>query len=364
MKNTLFDRISIIGLGLIGSSIARGIKKHHIADILVGCDLSNESLNIARAQKMIDVATTDPKIAVAESQLVIIATPPASMETVAMQISPALVEGAIIMDTGSVKQCAIEAIAPHLPAHVHFIPAHPIAGSEQSGISAGRADLLHKKHVVVTPDAPLEDGILRKVNSFWNFLGARVEAMPPAIHDHLYAYISHLPQLLAFAAQHIITQTPEEDSIMQRFMRLQKSRPALWTEIFLLNKTPLLAALDNYLDVFVHIGRELQEAPEVAPAEDISRSEIETMFARIAASCLATTIMQAEEKSGFSYARYGGSGLHDFMAPIESPPEPHIEIISNHSRQVLPYMRHFADRLKALREKIDSLNAFDLQNLL
>jgi cyclohexadieny/prephenate dehydrogenase len=237
-------------------------------------------------------------------------------------MAPGLADGAIIMDTGSVKLFPIKVISQYLPLNVSFVPAHPIAGGEQSGISAGRADLLHKKQVIVTPSEPLSGDLLRKVTSFWNFLGARVEGMPPDIHDYLYAHISHLPQLLAFATKEIVQSTPN-DEMMMRFTRLQKSNRKLWTEIFLLNNGPVLAALDRYLDVITHIKSELQQAPDEGSNDNISTYDQECMFARITASALVTTIMEAEKKNGFSFARYAGGGLRDFNAPVENPPEPH-----------------------------------------
>ncbi len=157
VSSSVFDRITIIGLGLIGSSIARAVHERGLAKTIVGCDHNEISLAYARKHGFIDTAESDPPKAVAGSDLVILATPPSTLADIAQSIAPHLKPGAIVMDVCSVKQPAIDAIAPHIPPGVDFIPAHPIAGSEQSGIAAGRADLFERKQVIITPKEPLQD---------------------------------------------------------------------------------------------------------------------------------------------------------------------------------------------------------------
>ena len=260
MAKPLFPRIAVIGLGLIGSSIARAAHERGLAGNIVGFDANELSLASARKQHYIDVAAKDLAEAAAGSQLIIIATPPSALAGIAEAIAPHLEKGAIVMDVCSVKQAAIDAIAPHIPAGVDFIPAHPIAGSEKSGAGAGRGDLFERKHVIVTPGEAVETGALKAVTAFWKALGARVEAMPPGIHDVVYAYVSHLPHLLAFAAAGPLAAY-KEDEKLQSFLRLSESNPALWAEICVLNRENVLAALDRYLDAVAHIAGELNTAP-------------------------------------------------------------------------------------------------------
>lgn len=364
MAEPVFERITIIGLGLIGGSIAKAVRKNHVADIILGCDSSSGTLNIARSQKIIDIASNDAAQAVRESQLIIIATPPASLEVIAKYIAPNLLRGALVMDTASVKEFVMHNVGSHLPDDVSFVPVHPIAGSEQSGFSASRADLFTKKRVIVTPGEPLEGDVLQKITRFWTAIGARVEGMPPDIHDRIYAYVSHLPQLLAFACKDIFERQAKNETIIL-FSRLGFSNPALWNEIFTLNAQHILPALDRYIDVVFHVLQELIEGNKIhaAATEKTERPEA-ALFARIVASCLVSTVMEAEKKSGFAYARYAGSGFNDFIAPSTLPPEPDIEHISKQSSAVISLLRTYIDRLALLRNAIAQTNIKELTRLL
>lgn len=348
-----FERITIIGLGLIGSSIARAAHKHKLAQTIVGCDTNEVSMAFARKQGFIDVASYNAAAAVMESQLVIIATPPITYSEISRVIAPKLAHGVIVMDTASVKRPAMEAIARYLPMHAQFVPTHPIAGSEQSGVSAGRADLFKKKRIIVTPDEPLQGEVLEKINSFWQAMGARVEGMPPHIHDMVYAYVSHLPQFLAFASTSCLAgviQDMQTSPVLSKFMRLGGSNPGLWGEIFEYNKDNLLIALNEYLNVISHVHDELIDAPDDAPQGDDDRLARSVLFPRIAASCLITTIMQAERKAGFPFARYAGTGLEDFTAPATQAPDADIEQISHQSAAVAPILRQFIGELASKRQ--------------
>lgn len=354
----IFDRITLIGLGLIGSSIARACRTNQAAYKIVGCDDSETVLAYARQQNIVDVAMRDPRTAVAHSNLVILATPPSTLAYIAQQIGPLLTPGTLVMDTASVKLAAVEAIAPYLPPHVHFIPAHPIAGSELSGISASSANLFERRRVVVTPEAPLEGELLKKITRFWGALGARVEGMPAALHDHIYAYVSHLPQLLAYAVGQTIPGYARQETL-SRFLRKSSANIQLWAEIFALNKTNLLAALDRYLDAISHIVNELKSAPAdaspVQPADPALAATV--LFPRIAASCLITTVMEAERKAGLSFARYSGAGFADFASPATSAPDNDLERISSQYPHVVALLETYSAHLKQWREKIEGPQA-------
>jgi cyclohexadieny/prephenate dehydrogenase len=350
----MFQRITIIGLGLIGSSIARAAHEKKLGKTIVGCDRNEVSLAYARKHGFIDSAEADPAEAVAGSDLVILAAPPSALEELAAAIAPHLAQGALVMDVSSVKQAAIEAVAPHIPAGVTYMPAHPIAGSEHSGISAGRADLFERKRVVITPSDP-NDLAVPLVTAFWHSMGGHVEGMPAHLHDLIYAYVSHLPQLLAFAAARQLEQVDSDgDELLQKFLRLSNSSPTLWVDIFLMNRANLLAALDRYLDVVKHIIAELGDAPEDEPtAHDQQMARI-ALFPRIAASCLITTVMEAEKKAGFSFARYAGTGFADFTYAASQPPEEDIERISAQYQSVIAILVDYADAIKTLRRAIDT----------
>ncbi len=348
--SALFERITIIGLGLIGSSIARACREYKLADIIVGCDTNQTSLTYARSHEFIDSPVHNPHTAVSQSQMVILATPPSAFEAVTRNMAPNLKPGVIVMDTASVKRMAMQAIGAHLPTHVDFIPAHPIAGSERSGISAGSADLFQKKRVIVTPNEPLQSGALQTITSFWKGMGARVEGMPAEMHDTIYAYVSHLPQLLAYAAHHVTGNSPA----LEQFLRLSHSNPDLWSELFYLNQDNIIIALDRYLDAINHVTHELQQAPvdtESKSDEAVART---VLFPRIAASCLITTVMEAEKKAGVPFARFAGTGFADFTSPASQPPDGDIESISQHHRMVIRALGQFSEKLQAFRSALAS----------
>ena len=358
MSQHLFHRITIIGLGLIGSSIARAVHEKNIAGTIVGYDRNEISLAYGRKHGFINIATSDIQDSVKDSDLIIIATPPSTLENIAKAIAPALKTGCIVMDVCSVKEAAIAAIAPQLPAGVHFIPAHPIAGSEHSGIAAGRPDLFERKRVVITPEeSQLQTPVILRASDFWKVMGARVEAMPAHLHDMIYAYVSHLPQLLTFAVGNIIkSDSKPETELLQKFRRLSHSNTEMWAEIFLLNKDNIIRALNRYLDAITHITKELSEAPEGTINKMDKNLASTALFPRIVASCLITTVMEAEKKSGFPFARFAGSGFADFTYPASQPPEGDIESIANQYQAVQAILNVYIDRLKAMGIAIDAEN--------
>jgi cyclohexadieny/prephenate dehydrogenase len=349
VSQPLFNRIAIIGLGLIGGSIARAARERGLANIIAGFDANDVSVAYARKHKCIDVAAGNVAEAVAGSDLVILATPPFTLEAIAEAIAPHLEKGAIVMDVCSVKQAAMDAIAPHIPEGVEFIPAHPIAGAEKSGASAGRGDLFVQKRVIVTPDHPEQTDALRIVAAFWQDMGARVEAMPAHLHDLVYAYVSHLPHLLAFATSAMLVAY-ENNGKLQQFLRLSNSNPAMWAEIFSLNQENVLLALDHYL----------MQAPDGSTSEDDTALSYTSLFPRIAASCLVTTIMQAEKRAGFAFAHFAGSGFADFVSPAAVPPEDDIEQISGHYKTMAKILKDYIARLKKLRGAMVKGNVSDL----
>lgn len=354
MYSHMFERMTVIGLGLIGSSIARAAHEHKIAAHIVGCDRNEVSLAYGRKQGFIDSAVQNPEIAVKDAEMVILAAPPAALGELARAIGPHLAKGSIVMDVCSVKQAAIAAIAPHIPEGVDFMPAHPIAGSEHAGVSAGRANLFEKKRIIVTPKE-LQDNILQVVTSFWQQLGAKVEGMPAHLHDQIYAYVSHLPQLLAFAAATPLAPyaaEAESNPSLKKFLRLSGSPADMWTEIFELNKENIISALDRYLDAISHIREELKKAPPDAAGKEDDRLARTRLFPRIAASCLITTVMETEKKSGFSFARYAGSGFADFTIPAADEPEGDLERISSQYNSVARAIDEYTARLKSLRAAI------------
>lgn len=355
MAPPLFERMTVIGLGLIGSSIARAAHERKIAATIVGCDQNEMTLAYGRKQGFIDIAAYNPAVAVKDSQLVVIATPPSTLESVGRQIAEHLSEGALVIDTCSVKRVATEALGKRLPAQVQFIPTHPIAGSEHTGVSGGRADLFEGKRIIITPDEPLQSSSMQLINQLWERMGARVEGMPPHVHDLVYAYVSHLPQLLAFACvapMGNLSVPPRTGSTLARFLRLGGSSPLLWSDIFNYNKDNVQKGLDEYLDVLSHIYGELGRAPEGEGKQEDDILVRTVLFPRIAASCLITTVMNAERKAGFPFARYTGTGFADFTSPATSAPDEEMEKISAHSRALRAIVKDYIDELIRRRAEL------------
>lgn len=357
MTTAIFKQITIIGLGLVGGSIARAAHENRLAEKIIGYDLNEISLAFALKEKFIDIAGASLEKSVAGSGLVIIATPPSTLGDIAQAIAPHLAIGAIVIDVASVKRPAIEAIAPHFPSNIIFIPTHPIAGNEKTGVRAGSADLFAKKRVIITPEAPPEPEILKKLTAFWAGMGARLEGMPAEIHDLIYGYMSHLPQLIAFCLEkplgEFFTRT-EGKPIYKSFLRIASSSPELWAGIFELNKDNLLKGLDRYIDVISHVYNELKSAPGSEESKNDPELAHTVLFPRIVASCLVTTVMEAERNAGIPLARYAGTGFADFTAPAIIPPDADIEQISAQYKLVETILDKFLLRLKLFRTALAS----------
>ena len=358
----VFKQMTIIGLGLIGSSIARAVREKGLAGKIIAYDTNELSCAFAKKEKIVDSAFYGEENlgkSVENSDLVIIATPPASLEDIAEKIKDFLASGAIVMDMASVKQPAITAISPHIPKNVIFIPAHPIAGSEKSGVGAGKADLFVGKRIIITPEIPPEGEILEKLIDFWHSIGARLEGMPADIHDNLYAYMSHLPQLIGFCIEKPLGKYFGENfdnPVYKSFIRLAGSPPELWAEIFASNSGNVLPAVDRYIDVVSHVYGELKNAPKDEENKQQIYEELAytVLFPRIVASCLVTTFMEAEKKAGFAFYPYAGTGFADISAPAIATPEEDIEKISTQYEIVGKILGEFIIALKNFRGALAS----------
>jgi cyclohexadieny/prephenate dehydrogenase len=247
-------RVAIVGLGLIGSSVARAVSER-LSDVgVIGHDASDEVRQIARKLGLCDAIIDDPAAAVADADLVILAVPVGRMADAAAAIAPGLKADAIISDVGSSKAGVAEALARALPDHV-IIPAHPVAGTENSGPAAGFASLFDGRWCIVTPDAGASDDAVTAVTSFWQALGAKVEMMDAAHHDMVLAVTSHLPHLIAYTIVGTASELEEvtESEVIKYsaggfrdFTRIAASDPVMWRDVFLANKDAVLATLQRF----------------------------------------------------------------------------------------------------------------------
>src|ERR1700736_5573423 len=249
-----FQRIAVIGLGLIGSSIARGVEQLGLAQELVATDASPEvrarAVEIGLANR---IAADNPE-AVKGADLVIACVPVGVCGEVAKDIAAHLKPGAIVSDVGSVKSAVLREMGKHLPESVHFIPAHPVAGTEHSGPDSGFADVFVNRWCILTPPEGTDPDAVEKLRGFWAALGARVETMTPDHHDLVLAITSHLPHLIAYT----IVGTADElgqvtsSEVMKfsaggfrDFTRIAASDPTMWRDVFLANKEAVLEMLGN-----------------------------------------------------------------------------------------------------------------------
>jgi cyclohexadieny/prephenate dehydrogenase len=263
----LFDRVALIGIGLIGSSLARRLRRDGLAREIAAATRSPATLAKVQALRLADRATLDPAEAARGADLVVICTPMGAYEEVAQAIAPVLKPGAIVSDVGSVKQAAIAALAPHLPKHIHLVPGHPVAGTEHSGPESGFATLFEGHWTILTPPAGTDAGAVERVAELWRRCGAQVEVMDPAHHDHVLAITSHVPHVIAYAivgtATDLEAHTKSEvikfaASGFRDFTRIAASDPVMWRDILLNNRDAVLEMLGRLVEDVTGLQRAIR----------------------------------------------------------------------------------------------------------
>jgi len=252
---TLFNRVALIGVGLIGSSIARAAKAQGAAGTIVATARSAKTRMRVAELGIADQVMESNGAAVEGADLIIISIPVGACGAVAKEIGPHLKAGAIVSDVGSVKGSVVRDMAPHLPKNVHFVPAHPVAGTEYSGPDAGFAELFVNRWCILTPPEGTDPKAVEKLTAFWRLLGANVETMAPDHHDLVLAVTSHLPHLIAYTivgtADELQTVTRSEvlkfsAGGFRDFTRIAASDPTMWRDVFLANKDAVLEMLGRF----------------------------------------------------------------------------------------------------------------------
>ena len=247
----LFKRIALIGIGLIGSSLARVVKRDGLAGHIAACARSAETLEAATRLGIADSTTRDPVEAVRDADLVIICTPIGSYGAIAKAIAPALVRGAIVSDVGSVKRAVIESLAPLLPAGVHLVPGHPIAGTENSGPEAGFDTLFEGRWFIITPPEGTDPEAVERVAELWRRTGSLIAIMDAGHHDNVLAITSHIPHLIAYTI--VGTATDLEDDLKSEVVKY--SDPVMWRDIFLNNREAVLEMLGRFTEDLTALQR-------------------------------------------------------------------------------------------------------------
>jgi len=260
----MFKKMALIGIGLIGSSIALAARAHNLVEGIAISTRRPETLEEARALGLGDSYTLDPAEAVRGADLVILCTPVGAYEGVMRQIAGALAPGAILSDVGSVKGFVQKTVGPHVPKGVAFIPAHPIAGTEHSGPGAGFPELFIGRWCVLTPEKDIDPIALDRLTSFWQALGSNVEVMEASHHDMVLAITSHVPHLIAYnivgTADDLEAHTKSEvikfsASGFRDFTRIAASDPVMWRDVFLTNREAVLEMLGRFLEDLSQLQR-------------------------------------------------------------------------------------------------------------
>ena len=251
----LFARVALIGIGLIGSSLAHVIRKKKLAGEITGYARSEATRLKALELGLVDRIYPAAAEAVAGADLVILCSPVGTYGALAAEIAPALKPGAILTDVGSVKGAVVKDVLPHVPSGVHFIPGHPIAGTEQSGPESGFAELFLNRWCILTPLPNADDAVVEKLAAFWRACGSNVETMTPEHHDLVLAITSHLPHLIAYNIVSTAADLEEVTSSevikysaggFRDFTRIAASDPTMWRDVFLNNKDAVLEMLGRF----------------------------------------------------------------------------------------------------------------------
>lgn len=263
----MFQRVALIGLGLIAGSMALAMRESGLAGRIAGYARSDETRDVARQIGLVDEVTDSVAEAVAGADLVVLAVPVGAMGPVAAEIAPHLAPGAILTDVGSVKQSVIEAVAPHVPKGVHFIPGHPLAGTEHSGPRSGFPSLFRNRWWLLTPLPDSDPAAVARLTELVRALGANVETMEPAHHDLVLAVTSHAPHLIAYTmvgvADHLRRVTDDEvikysAAGFRDFTRIAASDPTMWRDVFLHNREATLDILGRFAEELFVLQRAIR----------------------------------------------------------------------------------------------------------
>jgi cyclohexadieny/prephenate dehydrogenase len=281
MSAAAFDRVAFIGIGLIGSSLARVVRRDRLAGHVAVAARTRETLDKAVDLGLADSVHTDPAEAVADADLVVICTPMGAYAAVAAAIGPHLKAGCIVSDVGSVKGSVLRDVAPHLPAGVHLVPGHPVAGTEHSGPEAGFAELFQDRWCILTPAPGTDAAAVETVSALWRAAGMNVSVMEADHHDRVLAMTSHLPHLIAYSI--VDTATQLEDDLQKEvitfsaggfrdFTRIAASDPTMWRDIFLANRDAVLDVLGRFTEDLTALQKAIRRGDGDALFDAFSRT--------------------------------------------------------------------------------------------
>ncbi|MGD9502530.1 MAG: prephenate/arogenate dehydrogenase family protein [Methyloceanibacter sp.] len=307
MTTTLYDTLALIGVGLIGSSIARAARAHGAVRQIVATARSPKTRARVAELGIADKVVATNAEAVKDADLVIVCIPVGACGAVAGEIGPHLQPGATVSDVGSVKSSIVRDMGPHLPKTVHFVPAHPVAGTEHSGPDAGFAELFDGRWCILTPPEGTDAAAVDRLAAFWRLIGAKVEIMTPEHHDIVLAITSHVPHLIAY---NIVGTAADMEEVTQSevikfsaggfrdFTRIAASDPVMWRDVFLNNKEAVLEMLGRFSEDLAALQRMIRWSDGEA---------LEALFTRTRA--IRRSIIEAGQDTGA--ADFGRPHAHD-----------------------------------------------------
>jgi len=281
MKTFYIDKLAVIGVGLIGGSLALALKEVGAVGHVVGVGRGLANLETALRLGVVDSFTQSLAEGVADADLVFLATPVQSLGTVAEQAMPHLKPGAILTDGGSVKQAVIDAIEPHLRDDVHFVPGHPIAGTENSGAEAAFAGLYRDRRCILTPTRRTSEAAIESIRRMWQLVGSQVVMMEVDKHDRVLAAISHLPHMVAYALVNAVGAYDRYgENILEYsaggfrdFTRIASSDPTMWRDIALTNRDALVEMMGQFETFFAELKEDVASGSDERLFEFFRRSK-------------------------------------------------------------------------------------------
>ncbi len=283
MTPPIYERIALIGLGLIASSMCRAMQRGGLAGEIVGTARSAGTRDAARRIGLCDRVTDSAAEAVEGADLVVLCVPVGAMEAVARAIGPHLKPGATVSDVGSVKQAVVAAVAPHLPETVHFVPAHPLAGTERSGPEAGFAELFDNRWCLIVPQPGSAPAAVGRLESLWRGMGAETDRMSADHHDLVLAVTSHAPHLIAYTMVGVaddLRRVTDSEVIkysaagFRDFTRIAASDPTMWRDVFLNNKDATLEILGRFTEELFALQRAIRTGDGARLFEYFSRTRM------------------------------------------------------------------------------------------
>jgi len=252
----MFKKVCIVGCGLIGSSIARAIRKNRLSSKIVSSNRSDIINKKVIKLRIVDDSSSDTKKMVKDSDLIIICTPLSSYEDVISKIKDSLKDGTILTDVGSVKENVISLVEKNVPKNVSWISSHPIAGTEESGPEAGFSELFENRWCILTPSKKANDKDIKLLETFWKKMGSKVDIMDAKQHDYILSITSHIPHLIAYNIVNttLNVQCKKESDIvkysaggLRDFTRIAASNPIMWRDVFIQNKKNTSDMIDNFI---------------------------------------------------------------------------------------------------------------------